>query len=954
MCATWARDLTGAGGGSGAISPLPGIGGVPLGSYFALYPAAAPMTARLALLLVALAALPAAAQVHTGSLQRGDATLSSGEFVDRYEVRVRAGDEVTVEMTSSDFDPYLILVEPGGEQVDNDDCTQGDLERACATVRAASAGVVRVSATSYQPGESGRYRVEITTGGGRDSRGAPAAQGWGGRPGDRSGRQATATTLGGDRRFDGDLREGDTTIRSGEFVDAYEVAVEAGRTVTVEMTSRDFDTYLIVTDPDGDQEDNDDCEPGETSRSCVTVTPRRSGTMRVLATSYQPGETGRYAIEVAGGGASAGRPDSPSRPGTATRAAGGGRVETGDLARGDQTIQSGEYADRFTFTGTGGPVVVDLRADGFDPYLIVGLPDGEQIDNDDYEGALDRSLVVVDTQPGASYTAVVTSYRPGETGRYSLAIDDGGAAATSTTTGGRTGAPGVRAESGRLAAGDETLRSGEFVDSYTFHGVPGQRVTIDLTSDDFDTYLVVDPPAGEPVQDDDGGGRTGHSRLSLDLTEAGTYTVLVTSYQPGETGSYDLRMDLSERFGRPTAAASEPARPVRTVGADAPRTPAAPSAGYRPPTRRAGDLTLAQTLSGDLDRSDARLSSGEYTEVHTFDGDAGEPVRIEMTSSDFDTYVIVASPSGEQLDNDDCEPGETSRSCVEFVMPEDGRYRVTATSYRPGETGRYSLRISQTDALVPDPAAYDRIVGVFAGVSDYERPGLPDLRWTAQDAEVVRNAMIEAGMRPEDGILLTDADATVANVRRAFDRLAATTDERTLFVFFFSGHGAQVPVRSAQRSDPDGQDETIELYDDAILDDELDAMLSRLPAGRQLIVLDACFSGGFAKDVITSPGRMGLFSSEEDVVSAVAVKFEAGGYLAHFFADGVAARNADTDSNGAITPLELSQYIHDRYTSDVRGTGRELIVARDTRPEHQRLIVDRGSLGLYDSLFFVP
>ncbi len=900
------------------------------------------LVARLVALVVALAALPAAAQVHTGTLGRGDATLSSGEFVDRYEVRVGAGDEVTVEMTSSEFDPYLILVEPGGEQVDNDDCTAGDLQRACATVRASAAGVVRVSATSYQPGESGRYRVEITTGGGRSE---PAAGGWGARPGDRSGRYTAATALGADHAFEGELRAGDTTIRSGEFVDAYEIAVVAGRTVMVEMTSRDLDTYLIVTDPDGDQEDNDDCAPGETSRSCVTVTPRRSGTMRVLATSYQPGETGRYAVAVSGGGAGAGRPDAPAR------AAAGERVESGELERGDQTIQSGEFADRFSFTGTGGPVVVDLRADGFDPYLIVSLPGGEQIDNDDYEGALDRSLVVVDTQPGASYTALVTSYQPGETGRYSLAIDDGAAARPAT---GRPDAPGVRSETGRLAAGDETLRSGEFVDSYSFHGVPGQRVTISLTSDDFDTYLVVDPPAGAPVQDDDGGGSTGHSRLSLDLTEAGTYTVLVTSYAPGETGAYRLSLDLSERFGRPTADAPAPERPVRTVGADAPRTPAAPSAGYRPPTRRAGSLTMAHTFSGALDASDARLASGEFTEVHTFDGEAGEPVRVEMTSSDFDTYLLVASPSGEQVDNDDCAPGETSRSCVEFVMPEAGRYRVTATSYRPGETGRYALRISQADALVPDAAAYDRIVGVFAGVSDYERPGLPDLRWTAQDARIVRDAMIEAGMRPEDGILLTDAEATADNVRRAFSRLAATTDERTLFVFFFSGHGAQVPVGAAQRSDPDGTDETIELYDAALLDDELDAMLSRLPAGRQLVVLDACFSGGFAKDVITAPGRMGLFSSEEDVVSAVAVKFEAGGYLAHFFADGVAARSADTDANGAITPLELSQYIHDRYTSDVRGTGRELIVARDTRPEHQRLVVDRGSLGLYDSLFFVP
>ncbi|NIR99882.1 MAG: hypothetical protein GWN99_02225, partial [Gemmatimonadetes bacterium] len=63
------------------------------------------------------------------------------------------------------------------------------------------------------------------------------------------------------------------------------------------------------------------------------------------------------------------------------------------------------------------------------------------------------------------------------------------------------------------------------------------------------------------------------------------------------------------------------------------------------------------------------------------------------------------------------------------------------------------------------------------------------------------------------------------------------------------------------------------------------------------VVLDACFSGGFAKDVISAPGRMGLFSSEEDVTSSVAAKFRAGGYLAVFLADAVGDGLADADAD---------------------------------------------------------
>jgi len=31
-----------------------------------------------------------------------------------------------------------------------------------------------------------------------------------------------------------------------------------------------------------------------------------------------------------------------------------------------------------------------------------------------------------------------------------------------------------------------------------------------------------------------------------------------------------------------------------------------------------------------------------------------------------------------------------------------------------------------------------------------------------------------------------------------------------------------------------------------------------------------------------------------------------------------------------------------------------MLVSRETRPEHQKLVVDRGSIGLYESLFLLP
>lgn len=839
--------------------------------------------------LLLAAASGAAAQTYTGRLAAGDGTLNSGEYRDEYRVEAAVGQRVSATVTSGDFDTYVLLISPSGEQAENDDCTDGDTGRSCATFTADVAGAIRVLVTSYAVGETGDYTLTLST----------------------SGAGNAGPTPSGDTEV-GALGAGDETLESGEFFDRYPLRLGAGERVAIEVATDEFDPYLILKSPDGEREENDDCD-GDVARSCVEAVASTAGAWEVLVTSYLPEETGRYTMTITRGGA-----------GSATSA--GTRREAGSLSPGDETLESGEYVDRYPVRGTGGPLVVDLTTDAFDPYLIVKLPNGEQVDNDDHEGSLTRSLLVVDTEAGADYEVLVTSFAVGETGAYRLAIQADGAAVAS-------GPGAVRRETGALAAGDDRLAAGEYVDKFTFTGVPGQRLRVDLMSDAFDTYLVLDPPRGEAVQDDDGGGAAGHSRIEADLTEPGTYTVYVTSYAADETGPYDLSIDLSERFGTPVAVSDDVASRETPL--------------Y---SQRSSALTLAETLSGSLDASDQRLGSGEFMEVHTFDGDAGEPVRIELSSSAFDTFLIVESPSGERIENDDFE-GDQTRSVVEFAMPEAGRYRVLATSYRAGETGPYTVRVSQVDALLPDPPAYDRIVGLFVGISDYERPGVGDLRWTADDAVHARDAMVRAGMAPGDGVLLTDAEATVANVRAAVRRLAASSNDRTLFVFFYSGHGGQYARSTFQREDPDNLDESIELYDAELLDDDVDVLFAQIPSSRQLIVLDACFSGGFAKDVISRPGRMGLFSSEEDVTSAVAVKFEAGGYLSRFFADAVAEHLADEDSNGGVTALELSHYLYSRFVGDIDVDGRTLLTARDTRPEHQKLVVDRGSVGLYDTLF---
>jgi hypothetical protein len=97
---------------------------------------------------------------------------------------------------------------------------------------------------------------------------------------------------------------------------------------------------------------------------------------------------------------------------------------------------------------------------------------------------------------------------------------------------------------------------------------------------------------------------------------------------------------------------------------------------------------------------------------------------------------------------------------------------------------------------------------------------------------------------------------------------------------------------------------------------------------------------------------MGMFSSEEDVTSQVAVKFRAGGYLSIFLDEAIGDGLADVNRDGAVTAIELSEYVHYRYRNDVKSADPDNFVRTGGRQSgYQHLVVDRGSVGPYDVLF---
>jgi serine protease Do len=75
---------------------------------------------------------------------------------------------------------------------------------------------------------------------------------------------------------------------------------------------------------------------------------------------------------------------------------------------------------------------------------------------------------------------------------------------------------------------------------HEFKMVTGKTYTLDLVSEDFDSYLRIEnDEKGKLAEDDDGGGFL-NSRIVFTPKDAGTYRLVVTTCDPGQHGAYRL------------------------------------------------------------------------------------------------------------------------------------------------------------------------------------------------------------------------------------------------------------------------------------------------------------------------------------------------------------------------------------------------------------------------------
>ena len=433
------------------------------------------------------------------------------------------------------------------------------------------------------------------------------------------------------------------TVASSELGDAdaafWTFDGPAGQVVRITAASDSFGTVVRLLSPDGRELATDD-DGGPGSNSFLETVLPAAGRYLVRVSAYDGG-TGPYEVAV--------------RPAP---------VEALDI----DTVASSELGDAdaafWTFDGPAGQVVrITAASDSFDTVVRFLSPDGRELATDDDGGPGSNSFLETVLPAAGRYLVRVSAY-DGGTGPYEVAVRPAPVEALDIDT----------VASSELGDADAAF--------WTFDGPAGQVVRITAASDSFGTVVRLLSPDGRELATDDDGGPGSNSFLETVLPAAGRYLVRVSAYDGG-TGPYEVAV-------RPA--------PVEALDID----------------------TVASSELGDADAA-----------FWTFDGPAGQVVRITAASDSFGTVVRFLSPDGRELATDD-DGGPGSNSFLETVLPAAGRYLVRVSAY-DGGTGPYEVvvRPAPVEALDIDTVASSELGDADAAFWTFDGPAGQVVRITA-------------------------------------------------------------------------------------------------------------------------------------------------------------------------------------------------------------------------------
>lgn len=516
----------------------------------------------------------------------------------------------------------------------------------------------------------------------------------------------------------GRLSQSDQAFSDGSHYKLYAFVGNKGDTVSVDLSSDDFDANLLVADASGNTLTRND-DSGEKCNARLTFVPPATGNFRLYANSSAQAELGEYKITLARGRARAAADTVCRGFGRVTGLVEVGQTVTGSLSSDDPEFPADStYYQRWILpVRPNQAFTVDLVSDDFDSYVMLTRGRGEKlVENDDGGGGCNARLVYTPTDDHPLRVVVNTASRPRrQTGNYTLKVTEGegqtepksncrftGAAAASAGAGVVASQASMSNRStgqmqtirvgetlnGSLTSNDSLYPDGSYFKFYQFTATAGQVITIDLSSDDFDPVLIVrgDDLDASVINDDGGPGCS--SRISRSFPSRGPYRILVntTSDPQKQTGRFSLSITQGSKPVQETNANSDcqpPQAPTHTgTGA------AAAAASHA--------ITIGETQQGSISRSDVLLTSDStYAQAWTIQGRAGTTITIDLESDAFDSYLFLRGPGisgGRDFQDDDS--GGNCHARLTATFPQTGSYEIVVNTTDHYATGSFTLSVT--------------------------------------------------------------------------------------------------------------------------------------------------------------------------------------------------------------------------------------------------------------------
>jgi hypothetical protein len=182
-------------------------------------------------------------------------------------------------------------------------------------------------------------------------------------------------------------------------------------------------------------------------------------------------------------------------------------------------------------------IQIDMTSDVVDAYVILQDSTGRFITADDNSGGEQNARISFDLPSPGRYQVLARS-SSSAAGAYSIRV--GEAAEVTEGVVGTVRRP--QELTAALSQGDPK-QGGKPYKAWTLEGAEGDSIVIEMRSDAFDTFVILQDAMGRKLaENDDNEDGELHSRLRFRLPRTGRYRVVATAFAADASGNFTLRL----------------------------------------------------------------------------------------------------------------------------------------------------------------------------------------------------------------------------------------------------------------------------------------------------------------------------------------------------------------------------------------------------------------------------